>query len=301
LTGEGITFFIVNLVPFLNLALGRLRARVRRGAVHLPGVSLEGRTWWLLRASPLPVRELLWSKFWVGMVPLLVLALGIVGVTNSLLHVSVFMFAVSVFTITLMTFALAGLAIGFGTMFPRFETENARADPTSFGGLLYMMSAVGVIGAVIVLEGAPGVQLRIRHLVPRRRTTADDGARAWIRARRGRMPNGDVLADPNRHSATGGARTLGHRHPGYAASELPQFAQNLDAGWSIGASQCTQAPLRYLPHDEQKAGSGSGAVRTSRRLGASTGSATRPPRRDRRRPHRRARQAPRHRRRSRRT
>jgi ABC-2 type transport system permease protein len=155
LTGDGITFFIVNLVPFLNLALaGFVLASVAARFVF-PGVSLEGRTWWLLRASPLPIRELLWAKFWVGMAPLLVLALAIVGVTNVLLHVSAFMFAVSVGTITLMTFALAGLAIGFGTMFPRFETENAAQIPTSFGGLLYMMSAVGVIGAVIVLEARP--------------------------------------------------------------------------------------------------------------------------------------------------
>jgi len=155
LTGEGITFFIVNLVPFLNLALAGFVLASVAARFIFPGVSLEGRTWWLLRASPLPIRELLWSKFWVGMVPLLVLALAIVGVTNSLLHVSAFMFAVSVATITLMTFALAGLAIGFGTMFPRFETENAAQIPTSFGGLLYMMSAVGVIGTVIVLEARP--------------------------------------------------------------------------------------------------------------------------------------------------
>jgi ABC-2 type transport system permease protein len=155
LTGEGITFLIVNLVPFLNLALAGFVLASVAARFIFPGVSLEGRTWWLLRASPLSVRELLWSKFWVGMVPLLVLALAIVGVTNSLLQVSAFMFLVSVLTITLMTFALAGLAIGFGTMFPRFETENAAQIPTSFGGLLYMMSAVAVIGAVIVLEARP--------------------------------------------------------------------------------------------------------------------------------------------------
>jgi ABC-2 type transport system permease protein len=155
LTGEGITFFIVNLIPFLNLALAGFVLASVAARFIFPGVSLEGRTWWLLRASPLPVRELLWSKFWVGTLPLLVLAVAIVGVTNSLLHVSVFMFTVSVFTITLMTFALAGLAIGFGTMFPRFETENAAQIPTSFGGLLYMMCAVGVIGAVIILEARP--------------------------------------------------------------------------------------------------------------------------------------------------
>jgi ABC-2 type transport system permease protein len=54
-----------------------------------------------------------------------------------------------------MTFALAGLALGFGTIFPQFETENAAQIPTSFGGLLYMMSSVALIGGVITLEARP--------------------------------------------------------------------------------------------------------------------------------------------------
>ena len=65
------------------------------------------------------------------------------------------MFAVSVGTVTLMTFAIAGLAIGFGTMYPRFESENAAQIPTSFGGLLFMMTAIGLIGAVLILEARP--------------------------------------------------------------------------------------------------------------------------------------------------
>jgi ABC-2 type transport system permease protein len=72
-----------------------------------------------------------------------------------MLQVSPFMFAVSVGTITLMTFAIAGLAIGFGTMYPRFESENAAQIPTSFGGLVFMMTAIGLIGAVLVLEARP--------------------------------------------------------------------------------------------------------------------------------------------------
>jgi ABC-2 type transport system permease protein len=58
-------------------------------------------------------------------------------------------------TITLMTFAIAGLAVGFGTLYPRFETENAAQIPTSFGGLLFMMTAVCLIGSIIVLEARP--------------------------------------------------------------------------------------------------------------------------------------------------
>jgi ABC-2 type transport system permease protein len=120
-----------------------------------PGVSLEGRTLWLLRSSPMSVRDLLWSKFWVGTLPLLLLALLIVGVTNYLLQVSTFMFLVSIVTIAAMTLALAGLALGFGTLFPQFETENAAQIPTSFGGLLFMMASVAVIGGVVVLEARP--------------------------------------------------------------------------------------------------------------------------------------------------
>jgi ABC-2 type transport system permease protein len=155
LSGEGITFFIVNLIPFLNLALAGFVLASIAARFLFPGVSLEGRSWWLLKASPLDMRDLLWSKFWVGTLPLLVLALLIIVTTNALLHVGAFMFAVSVGTITLMTFAIAGLAVGFGTMYPRFETENAAQIPTSFGGLMFMMTSVCLIGGVIALEARP--------------------------------------------------------------------------------------------------------------------------------------------------
>ena len=155
LRGEGITFFLVNVVPFLNLVLAGFVLASIAARFIFPSVSLEGRTLWLLRSSPMPVRDLLWAKFWVGTLPLLILALAIVGVTNALLQVSDFMFAVSVMTITLMTLALCGLALGFGTLFPQFETENAAQIPTSFGGLLYMIASIALISGVIVLEARP--------------------------------------------------------------------------------------------------------------------------------------------------
>lgn len=155
LRGEGITFFLRNIVPFLNLVLAGFVLASIAARFIFPAVSLEGRTLWLLRSSPMGMRDLLWAKFWVGTTPLLVLALLIVGVTNYLLQVTPFMFAVSIFTITGLTFALCGLAIGFGTIFPQFETENAAQIPTSFGGLLFMMTSVTVIGGIVILEARP--------------------------------------------------------------------------------------------------------------------------------------------------
>ena len=155
LRGEGITFFLLNVVPFLNLVLAGFVLASIAARFIFPGVSLEGRTLWLLRSSPMSMADLLWTKFWVGTTPLLVLAVGIVGVTDYLLKVAPFMFAVSVLTIVAMTFAVSGLALGFGTMFPQFETENAAQIPTSFGGLLFMMSSIALIGGVVILEARP--------------------------------------------------------------------------------------------------------------------------------------------------
>jgi ABC-2 type transport system permease protein len=155
LRGEGITFFLRNIVPFLNLALAGFVLASIAARFLFPGVSLEGRTLWLLRSSPISMRDLLWAKFWVGTLPLVVLALTIVAVTDVMLQVTPFMFIVSTGTIVLMTFALSGLAICFGTYFPQFETENAAQIPTSFGGLLYMMTSVALIAGIVVLEAGP--------------------------------------------------------------------------------------------------------------------------------------------------
>jgi ABC-2 type transport system permease protein len=155
LKGEGMTFFLVNVIPFLNLVLAGFVLASIAARFLFPSTSLEGRTWWLLRASPLDMRDLLWAKFWIGTLPLVALALGIVFTTDVLLQVSQFMTVVSVGTIVLMTFALAGLAIGFGTIFPQFETENAAQIPTSFGGLVFMMTSIVLIGLVVTLEARP--------------------------------------------------------------------------------------------------------------------------------------------------
>ena len=61
----------------------------------------------------------------------------------------------SLASIVLITFVMASMALGFGAMFPRFGTENAAQIPTSFGGLIFMMSATAYLALVIALEARP--------------------------------------------------------------------------------------------------------------------------------------------------
>src|SRR6266853_1982972 len=149
--GEPVGFFYINLVSFLNLGLAGFVLASIAARFIFPAVSLEGRQMWLLRSSPLDLRALLWSKYWVGTTPLLVLGMLLTGLTNVLLKVSPFMMAVSMTTMFALTLAISAMALGFGAVYPQFETENAAQIPSSFGGLVFMMATVALLGAVIVV------------------------------------------------------------------------------------------------------------------------------------------------------
>jgi ABC-2 type transport system permease protein len=154
-SGERLSFVLVTAVTFLNLGLAGFVLAAIAARFVFPSVSLEGRQLWLLRSSPLELEAMLWSKYWTGTLPLLVLALVITWVTNGMLQASPFMMAVTTGTITLYTLAASALALCFGALFPQFDTENAAQIPTSFGGLVFMMASVCLLGVVIALEAQP--------------------------------------------------------------------------------------------------------------------------------------------------
>ena len=155
--GEQVAFGLVSVIFFVNLGLAGFVLASIAARFIFPSISLEGRQMWLLRSSPLDLRALLWSKYWIGTVPLLVMALVITVFTNIILHATPFMMTLSVTTMILLTFAISALALGFGTLYPQFETENAAQIPTSFGGLVFMMTTIVLVAAVIMLLAMPVV------------------------------------------------------------------------------------------------------------------------------------------------
>jgi ABC-2 type transport system permease protein len=160
-SGERIPFALVTIISFLNLGLAGFVLAAVAARFIFPGISLEGRQMWLLRSSPLDPRAILWSKYWMGTVPLLVLAVAITTLTNALLEVSPFMMGASLVTIVLYTTAVSALALTFGVFYPQFGTENAAQIPTSYGGIVYMMASLCLLALVIMIEALPvAAQLR---------------------------------------------------------------------------------------------------------------------------------------------
>ncbi len=160
-----VSFFLVNVVGFLNLGLAGFVVAAIAARFVFPAMSLEGRMTWLLRSSPLEPRTLFWTKYAVGSVPLLVVALPLIILTNLSLEVSPFLFRVSVVAMVGATLAITAMALALGALFPNHETENPAEIPTSFGGLLFMMASVAYLAAVVALCGWPVYQI-LRARIP---------------------------------------------------------------------------------------------------------------------------------------
>ncbi len=144
---------IKNIYGFLNLAMaGFVMATVAVRFVF-PGVSSEGAAFWIIRTSPVTLSDFLWSKFWTGLLPLLLLAEALTIIGNRFLGVDPFLQVVTAVAVVFISFALVGLATALGARYPRFAAENINQVAGSYGGVAFMISAVLYIAAMITLLG----------------------------------------------------------------------------------------------------------------------------------------------------
>jgi ABC-2 type transport system permease protein len=146
---------IKNVYAFVNLGMaGFVMATVAVRFVF-PAVSAEGAAFWIIRTAPISLGDFLWSKFWTGLVPVLVLSEGLTIAANHLLGVDPLLKWITALAIVFMSFALVGLATGLGARYPRFAADNPSQVAGSYGGIAYMVIAVLFILIIIVLLGWP--------------------------------------------------------------------------------------------------------------------------------------------------
>ncbi len=147
--------FIKNVYAFLNLGMGGFVMATVAVRFVFPMVSAEGAAFWIIRTAPISLRAFLWSKFWSGLIPVLLLAELLTMAGNELLGVDPFLKRVAAITIFGMTFALVGLATGLGARYPRFAADNPSQVAGSYGGVAFMILAVLFVIVMLVLVGWP--------------------------------------------------------------------------------------------------------------------------------------------------
>lgn len=152
------------VISFTNVALAGFVLSAVAMRFAFPGISLEGRAFWILQASPISLKSLLWSKFWLNLVPLLLLGELLVFFSNLLLRVPLWMTALSSVTVFLMTFGITAIGVGIGALYPKFNYDHVAEIPTSFGGAVCMIFSVAFIGATVMIEAWPVYLLAMQGL-----------------------------------------------------------------------------------------------------------------------------------------
>ncbi len=146
---------VKNAYAFVNLAMAAFVLSAVAVRFVFPSVSAEGPAFWIVRTSPVPMRAFLWSKFWTGLVPVLVVAEALTITSNHFLGAAPFLRVLGAVAIFFMTFALVGLATGMGAIYPRFNAENLTQVAGSYGGIGYMVLAVLFILVEVALLAWP--------------------------------------------------------------------------------------------------------------------------------------------------
>jgi ABC-2 type transport system permease protein len=154
-TGAASSFYLQNVLAFFNLALAAFVMAAIAVRFVFPALSLEGKTFWVLKSAPLHLRRWWWSKFWVALLPLLFFGELLVTVTNHFLEVSSFMMILSAVTLCFLAFGIVALGMAVGIAYPNFTAEHSAKIAASFGGVLYMVLSLLFIGMVVVLEAWP--------------------------------------------------------------------------------------------------------------------------------------------------
>jgi ABC-2 type transport system permease protein len=162
------TATLKTVVSFVNLALSGFVLSAVAIRFAFPAVSLEGKAFWILQTSPISLRSLLWSKFWLNFVPLLLLGELLVFLSNLLLRVPSWMMAISLVTVFMMTFGISAIGVGVGALYPKFNFDSAAEIPTSFGGAVCMILSIAFIGVAVMIEAWPIYLLAMEDLNPGR-------------------------------------------------------------------------------------------------------------------------------------
>ncbi|HBU70170.1 MAG TPA: hypothetical protein DEE98_07295 [Elusimicrobia bacterium] len=136
------TLYIQNLVTYFNLGLiGFMLSAVALRFVF-PSVSLEGESLWLVRSFPFSPAKFIFEKLVYGSLPMVIFGSSLVIFSGFILKADMALTAIFALAVTIMGLGLCSMAVGLGSIFPKYDSTNVSEIESSPGGLLFMVSAL---------------------------------------------------------------------------------------------------------------------------------------------------------------
>jgi len=144
-----------SLVSFLNVGTAGFVLAALGLRFTFPAISLEGKSWWVLRSAPIDVGLVMREKLLFSAIPILSIATTLAVMTNWLLAADRFTSALSLVALLAVGLAVCVMGVGFGALFPNFAVENIHQIESSVGGFVYMAACLFYVGFTIALLAAP--------------------------------------------------------------------------------------------------------------------------------------------------
>lgn len=149
--------FWISLVSYLNLGACALNLATLTTRFVFPQFSLEGKRVWVVGMAPIGLVRVVRLKFWVAGIATLVLTLGLILLSCSMLGLDAAHTVFFGITVTVMNFTLNGIAVGLGALYPNFRETNPGKIVSGFGGTFCLvLSFLYIVGSVVLLAmGSP--------------------------------------------------------------------------------------------------------------------------------------------------
>ena len=144
------------LGTLLNLGASMLILASLTTRFIFPLISLEGRRFWILGLSPVPLGRLVWQKFFLAVATTSVFTLGLALLSALQLGLDRLTFLLTLGGVAATTVALSGLAVGLGSLYPNFDEDNPSRIVSGMGGTLnFLLSMLYIVlvtaGLAVVL------------------------------------------------------------------------------------------------------------------------------------------------------
>ena len=130
---------------YFNLAVCAFVVVALSGRFLFPGISLEGKSFWLLMQAPISVERVLIGKWWGAMAPVLIVGQFMIWASSLLVRPDAYYAVTGSLMILFLTVCIAGIAVGLGAIYPQFYNPNASAIAASFGALIFMISSIFMV------------------------------------------------------------------------------------------------------------------------------------------------------------
>lgn len=140
------------LVAFVNIGMiGVVIASIGL-RFSFSSISLEGKCFWILLSSPFNRKKILIQKYIENFIPIAVISLILIVVSNLILKPPGLINLLSVVTVFVFSITITSMGIGMGSLYPKFDAVNPAEVESSWGAILYMIYSFFYIGITLAFE-----------------------------------------------------------------------------------------------------------------------------------------------------